>query len=211
MKKIAFLLTAALLTSNAFAKTEQNEFNLNYFEFAKILTFHYGVVDLTDSLGIMYLHASLSFENNGDLYIILTPKDTSISKIYNDEQFGVKDWKRKNEFKRSQIQAMTNVAVNEFVESKFNVYIFYIREEYMYENGSAVDDEGIVHPDYSVRDDAPIEIYKLKDGKWLFEEYIPNRNGSTNQQYGIDKAKEILKERFGKMAEEMEKNKYHKE
>ncbi len=208
MKKLTFLIVMVLLYSfSAIANSKEYEVDFNYSQIAKYQLLIRDVAVIKDSFEIMYLFVDVYFEDEGDIYLILTPKDTSISKIYNDKLFGAKDWKQRNKFVQSQVQAMRDAAISENYENYFDVFLFYTRQKYLYENGSAVDDEGNVHPDYSVRDDAPIEIYKLEDGKWVFEEFIPNRNGSTNQQYGIDKANKILKERFGKMAEEMERNK----
>lgn len=182
---------------------EINRINLN-----KELKLMDDVAVLKDSFEIRYLF--MSFEDEGKLYLTLTPKDTSIAKIYNNKQFGVKDWKQRHKFIQSQVQAMKDAANSENIENiekYFDVFLFYTRREYLYKNDSTAVNVGNVHPDYSVSANAPMEIFRLDGGKWVLDEYIPNKNGSTNKQYGIDRANKILKERFGKMAEEMERDK----
>lgn len=175
---------------------EINRINLN-----KELKLMDDVAVLKDSFEIRYLF--MSFEDEDKLYLTLTPKDTSIAKIYNNKQFGVKEWKQI----QSQVQTLKDSANSESIEKYFDVSIFYTRRENLYDNDSTAVNVGNAHPDYSVSANAPMEIFRLDGGKWVLDEYIPNKNGSTNKQYGIDRANKILKERFGKMAEEMERDK----
>lgn len=166
-------------------------------------------VELTDSLDILWFNTWYNAENNngGSGYLIAIPKDTTYSKIYNYKRFSQSEWEKLNKLIESHEQAISSVATSDMVENYYDVYLFYFKQEYLYAAGGMVDDNGVEWPDWGPKDNAPLEVYKLQNGHWEFQ-YIHNRTRESADQYGRSIAKEILKERFGKMAEEMEREKH---
>lgn len=182
-------------------------FDVSYKIITKNQKFTTKVEPLTDSLEIRYLSKGYNaeYENGGRGFVVLLPKDTTVSIICNTKRFSQKQWKLRNELVQKIKNDMTEIALSEEVEKYFDVFFYYTRQEYLYINGGVVDDYGVEWPDYSCQDNAPIEEYKLEDGKWVLSKYIAQRGmHKTDQDYGLDKANEILKARFGKIAEEME-------
>jgi len=182
-------------------------FDVSYKIVTKSKKFTPEVVALSDSLEIRYLskgyHAQ--YENGGLGFMVLLPKDTTVSRICNTKRFSQEQWKLRNEFVQKIKNGMAEKALSDDVEKYFDVFFYYTRQEHLYAEGGAVGDDGIERPDWGPKDNAPIEEYKLEDGKWGLSKYIPNRGEKTDKQFGLDKAEEILKARFGKIAEEMEK------
>lgn len=184
-------------------------FDVSYKIVTKSKKFTPEVETLSDSLEIRYLSEDYDaeYEGGGWGFMVLLPKDTTVSRICNTKRFSQEQWKLRNEFVQKIKNGMAEKALSDDVEKYFDVFFYYTRQEYLYVNGGAVDDYGNEVPDYSCQDNAPIEEYKLEDGKWILSKYIPNRGEKTDLQFGLDKAKEILKARFGKIAEEMERKK----
>ena len=165
--------------------------------------------ELTDSLEIIYLNKWYNAEQNngGSGYLIAIPKDTTYSKIYNYKRFSQSEWEKCHKLIESHKQAIMSVATSEMIENYYDVYLFYFKQEYLYAEGGFVDDNGIEWPDWGPKDNAPLEVYKLQNGHWKIQ-YVQNRTDEPAHYYGRAKAEEILKERFGKMAEEMEREKH---
>ncbi|MCQ2376014.1 MAG: hypothetical protein MJ069_08990 [Salinivirgaceae bacterium] len=184
-------------------------FDVSYKTMTKSGEFTPKAVPLTDSLEMNYLSKGYNavYENGGLGFMILLPKDTTVSRICNTKKFSHIQWRLHNELIRKIKSGMTEKALSDEVEVYFDVFFYYIRQEHLYADGGAVGDDGIERPDWGPEDNAPVEEYKLKDGKWVLSKYIPDRRRKSNLQFGLDKAKEILKARFGKMAEDMERDK----
>lgn len=205
------ILLAVILLSCCAKAQDSLHFEHQYLEMIK----DYNMIQresvyLTDSLAISYISIDYDaqYENGGWGIAIILPKDTTFSKICNLKGFNPKEWKKRNEIIHNIKQTLIEAASKESVEIYFDVYFFYTRQEYLYVNGGVVDDEGVEWPNYSCQDDAPIEEYKLENGKWILSKYIPQRGiYQTDQDFGLKKAKEILIERFSKIAEEMESKK----
>ena len=181
-------------------------FDINYKAITKSKKFTPKVVSLSDSLEIRYLSKGYNaeYENGGSGFMILLPKDTTVSKICNTKRFNQAQWELRNELVQKIKNVMIEKALSYDVERCFDVYFFYYKQECLYSEGGVVDDNGVEWPDWSPKDNAPLEVYKLENGKWEFQ-YIQQRTTRSAQSYGMDKAEKILKERFGKIAEEMEK------
>ena len=199
-------------SSDRVIDTTNIHFDVSYKTMTKSKDFTPKMVSLSDSLEIWYLSTGYNaeYENGGSGFMILLPKDTTVSKICNTKRFSQEQWKLRNELVQKIKNGMIEKAISDDVERYFDVFFYYTRQEYLYINGGAVDDNGIEWPDYSTQDNAPIEEYKLKDGKWVLSRYIPDSRSKTNLQFGLDKAEEILVARFGKMAEELDTMKIEK-
>lgn len=183
-------------------------FDVRYKEMTKSKKFRPNIEALSDSLEIWYLSKGYNavYENGGLGFVVLLPKDTTVSRICNTKRFSQKQWKLRNELVQKIKNDMTEKALSDEVEVYFDVFFYYTRQEHLYADGGAVGDDGIERPDWGPKDNAPIEEYKLKDGKWVLSKYIAQRGmHKTDQDYGLDKAHEILNARFGKIAEDMEK------
>lgn len=165
------------------------------------------VVSLSDSLEIRYLSTGYNaeYDGGGRGVLVLLPKDSTVSIICNTKRFSREQRKLRGDFILKIKNEMVAKALSDEVEKYFDVFFYYTRQEYLYINGGVVDDYGVEWPDYSCQDNAPTEEYQLKEGEWVLSKYIPDRRRKTNLQFGLDKANEILKARFGKIAEEMEK------
>lgn len=185
-------------------------FDVSYKIVTKSKKFTPEVETLSDSLEIRYLSKGYNaeYENGGLGFMVLLPKDTTVSRICNTKRFSQEQWKLRSEFVQKIKNGMAEKALSDDVEKYFDVFFYYIRQEHLYAEGGAVGDDGIERPDWGPKDNAPIEEYKLEDGKWVLSKYIAHRGiHKTNQDYGLNKAHEILKARFGKIAEEMERKK----
>lgn len=218
MNKILFVIIMGLtcchtnryetLSSNSTSSTysHRHHFETSYNTITEDKRFISEVVSLSDSLEIRYLSTGYNaeYEGGGWGFLIALPKDTTISKICNTKRFGRDQRKLRNALVQRIKNELVEKALSEDVEKYFDVFIYYTRQEYLYVNGGAVADDGKEVPDYSCQDDAPIEEYKLENGKWVLTKYIPNRENNTDLDFGLEKAEEILKDRFGKMAKEME-------
>lgn len=193
-------------SSDRVIDTTNIHFDVSYKIITKSKDFTPKMVSLSDSLEIRYLSKDYDaeYEGEGWGFLILLPKDTTVSKICNTKRFSQEQWKLRNELVQKIKNEMIEKALSDDVERYFDVFFYYTRQEYLYINGGAVGDDGIERPDYSCQDNAPIEEYKLKDGKWVLSRYIPDRRSNPDLQFGLDKAEEILKARFGKMAEELD-------
>ena len=199
-------------SSDRVIDTTNIHFDVSYKIITKSKNFTPKMVSLSDSLEIRYLSIGYNaeYENGGRGFLILLPKDTTVSKICNTKRFSQEQWKLRNELVQKIKNGMIEKAISDDVERYFDVFFYYTRQEYLYINGGVVDDNGIEWPDYSCQDNAPIEEYKLKDGKWVLSRYIPDRRSNPDLQFGLDKAEEILVARFGKMAEELDTMKIEK-
>jgi len=193
-------------SSDRVIDTTNIHFDVSYKTITKNKNFTPDVVSLSDSLEIRYLSKDYDaeYEGEGWGFLILLPKDTTVSKICNTKRFSQEQWKLRNELVKKIKNEMIEKALSDDVERYFEIFFYYTRQEYLYINGGVVGDDGIERPDYSCQDNAPIEEYKLKDGKWVLSRYIPDRRSNPDLQFGLDKAEEILVARFGKMAEELD-------
>jgi len=193
-------------SSDRVIDTTNIHFDVSYKIITKNKNFTPDVVSLSDSLEIRYLSKDYDaeYEGEGWGFLILLPKDTTVSKICNTKRFSQEQWKLRNELVKKIKNEMIEKALSDDVERYFEIFFYYTRQEYLYINGGVVGDDGIERPDYSCQDNAPIEEYKLKDGKWVLSRYIPDRRSNPDLQFGLDKAEEILVARFGKMAEELD-------
>lgn len=180
-------------------------FDVSYKTITKSKDFTPEVELLSDSLEIRYLSIGYyaEYENGGRGFMILLPKDTTVSKICNTKRFSQEQWKLRNELVQKIKNGMTEKAISDDVERYFDVYFFYFRQEYLYAEGGVVGDDGIERPDWGPKDNAPLEFYKLDNGEWNFI-YLQQRTTRAAHDYGWDKAEEILIARFGKMAEELD-------
>lgn len=219
MNKILFVIMLGLtfchsnrqesLSSNSMILTDSLSvhFDVSYKTITKSKRFRPEVMHLSDSLEIRYLSKGYNaeYEGGGWGFMIAIPKDTTVSKICNTKRFSEKQWKLRNEFVIEIKNKMVEKALSDDVERYFDVFFYYTRQEYLYVNGGAVTDDGREVPDYSFRDNTPIEEYQLKDGQWKLTNYISDRGTRADHRFGREKASRILKERFGQMAEEMER------
>lgn len=206
MKKMSLSIIFLLVVSYAVNAQDANYFENPYSELVKTQEFVREVVELVDSLDISYLSDGYYAERNngGSGFMVVLPKDTTYSKICNLNKFSLKERMKRNEIVQSQKQALIDAALSKNVEDYFDVYFFYFKQESLYAEGGAVDDNGVEWPDWGPKDNAPLEVYKLQNGHWEFQ-YIQNRTKEPLHYYGRAKANEILKARFGKMAEEIER------
>lgn len=221
MNKILFVIMLGLtfchsnrqesLSSNSLFLTDSlsAHFDVSYKDVVGDEDFSFEVLHLSDSLEIRYLSTGYNaeYEGGGWGFMIAIPKDTTVSKICNTKRFSEKQWKLRSEFVIEIKNKMVEKALSDEVEKYFDVFFYYTRQEYLYVNGGAVTDDGREVPDYSFRDNTPIEEYQLKDGQWKLTNYISDRGTSADHSFGREKASRILKERFGQMAEEMERKK----
>lgn len=221
MNKILFVIMLGLtfchsnrqesLSLNSMILTDSlsAHFDVSYEIVTKSKRFTPEVLPLSDSLEIRYLSKDYDaqYEGGGWGFMIAIPKDTTVSKICNTKRFSEKQWKLYNEFVLEIYNKMVEKALSDEVERYFDVFFYYTRQEYLYVNGGAVTDDGREVPDYSFRDNTPIEEYQLKDGQWKLTNYISDRGTRADHFFGMEKAEKILKERFGQMAEEMERKK----
>lgn len=221
MNKILFIIIMGLtfyhtnrqdyLSPNFMSSTDSTSahFDVSYKSVTKSERFTPEIVMLSDSSEIWYLSKDYDaeYEDGGWGFMIVIPKDTIISKICNTKRFGREQRKLRNEVVHKIKNEMIEKALSDDVERYFDVFFYYTRQEYLYVNGGAVDDNGHEVPDYSFRDNTPIEEYQLKGGQWVLTDYISDRGTRADHQFGRNKAEKILKERFGKMVEEMERKK----
>lgn len=221
MKKFLFVIMLGLtfchsnrqesLSSNSLFLTDSlsAHFDVSYKDVVGDEDFSSEVLHLSDSLEIRYLSTDYDaqYEGGGWGFMIAIPKDTTVSKICNTKRFSEKQWKLRSEFVIEIYNKMVEKALSDDVERYFDVFFYYTRQEYLYVNGGAVTDDGREVPDYSFRDNTPIEEYQLKDGQWKLTNYISDRGTRADHFFGMEKAEKILKERFGQMAEEMERKK----
>lgn len=199
------------LSSNSESSTDRVidstsiHFDVSYKTITKSKDFTPELVSLSDSLEIRYLSIGYYavYENGGSGFMILLPKDTAVSKICNTKRFSQEQWKLRNELVQKIKNEMIEKALSDDVERYFDVYFFYFKQEYLYAEGGVVGDDGIERPDWGPKDNAPLEFYKLENGKWEFI-YLQQRTTRPIHDYGWNKAKEILIARFGKMAEELD-------
>jgi len=185
--------------------TTNIHFDVSYKTMIKTKNFIPEMVSLSDSLEIFYLSKDYDaeYEGEGWGFLILLPKDTTVSKICNTKRFSQEQWKLRNELVQKIKNGMIEKALSDDAERYFDVYFFYFKQEYLYAEGGVVGDDGIERPDWGPKDNAPLEFYKLENGKWNFI-YLQQRTTRPIHDYGWNKAKEILKARFGKMAEELD-------
>ncbi|MCR5697049.1 MAG: hypothetical protein K6G73_08765 [Marinilabiliaceae bacterium] len=207
MKRIV-LLTIVHLVIIQCANTQGVEFHKSYFSLVENRKFTFELCSITDTLDIAYLSKGYNAEREkgGSGFLILLPRDTTYSKITNFNRFSPKQWKKRGELVLSQEKMLIDGILKEDVEEHFEIYFFYFEQESLYAEGSFVDDNGVEWPDWGPKDNAPLEVYKWENDKWEFQ-YIQQRTTRSAQSYGMEKAEKILKERFGKIAEEMERKK----
>lgn len=207
MKRIV-LLTIVHLVIIQCANTQGVEFHKSYFSLVENRKFTFELCSITDTLDIAYLSKGYNAEREkgGSGYLIVLPRDTTYAKIANFSKFSPREWKKRGELVLAQEKNLIDGTLKENVEEYFEIYFFYYKQECLYSEGGVVDDNGVEWPDWGPKDNAPLEVYKWEKDKWEFQ-YIQQRTTRSAQSYGMEKASRILKERFGQMAEEMERKK----
>ena len=200
------ILTIAHLIMIQCVNAQEYDFHKSYFSLVKDQKFKFRLCSITDTLEIAYLSKGYyaERENGGSGYLIVLPRDTTYAKITNFNKFSPREWKKRGELVLAQEKALKDVILKENVEEHFEIYFFYFKQESLYAEGGAVDDNGVEWPDWGPKDNAPLEVYKWENGKWKFQ-YIQQRTTETKLDFGMKKAEKNLKERFSKIAEEMEK------
>lgn len=206
--KRAILLTIVHLIMIQCANAQEDGFHKSYFSLVENRKFTFELCSIIDTLEVAYLSKwyNAERENGGSGYLIILPRDTMYAKITNFNKFSPREWRKRGELVLAQEKTLIDAILKEDVEEHFEIYFFYFKQESLYAEGGAVDDNGVEWPDWGPKDNAPLEVYKWENGKWEFQ-YIQQRTTETKLDFGMEKAEKILKDRFGKMAEEMERKK----
>lgn len=207
MIRMILLIIAHLMMIQC-ANAQEHCFRKTYFSLVRDKKVTFRIVSIADSLDIAYLSKGYyaERENGGSGYLIVLPKDTTYAKILNFNKFSQCEWKKRRALVLAQGKALTDGILKDNVEKHFEIYFFFFKQESLYAEGGAVDDNGVEWPDWGPKENAPLEVYKWENGEWVFQ-YIQQRTTETKLDFGMKKAEQILKERFGEMAAEIEDKK----
>jgi hypothetical protein len=135
-------------------------------------------------------------EGKGTLFII-PKREYKIWKVENRS-----DWKREELVKNKQ-EKMTKakellVSQKDTLLEHFDLYVFYVNQEGMMQEGGYMTDDGQYMDDYVPKDNAMVYTYKYENEMWI-EIKKENIRGEVPRTFGTKVVENILKERFGKV------------
>jgi hypothetical protein len=202
MKKTLFLSFMLCVVMQGCSAQEQNKSNIDFFNIMDNVEGvwvddYYLNSDNTLSIPYIYYEFAIAGGEKGDgCFFAIPKKEYKIWKVENRT-----NWKQKDIIKnRREKLNMSNTLLfhqKDILLDHFDIYVFYVAQEGMMQEGTYMSDDGKLILDYHPKDDAIIYTYKYENSIWV-ELKHENLNHTSTKGFGVKIMEAKLKKRFGK-------------
>jgi hypothetical protein len=184
---------------------EQKMADIDFFDFVKQINVgvskSYLNKDKTITISYFYCRIPLKYCKTGAGCLYALPKkEWGIWKVENITNLERKEL-FKNSTEKSDCAKKLLFTQRDTLFAHFDVYVFFVKQEDMMQEGSSMTDDGQLILDYHPKEDATIYTYKYENGIWIEigEDNLHGWAGGARYFREVIVVDKILKERFAEI------------